>query len=298
MGSDLKAFYYEPRHVGLSDFAPGYFKLGGFNVTDDPSTADCFILPTDIRHVSDTQILALPYLAGNEARHVFFSLSEFPTRALPVDAPAFRTDHNKTLRGMNARARVWCWGVEDLHLYAGMPNGGFRFDVHAQLWASSPLTDAAVESCKRAGLKMHDRRNTFFYGMLESANDPRLAELRATFLETMSASRLVLVPRSRAAVNRYRFYEAMSMGRVPVLLCDDCLLCCDDKIDYVRCCLRIHERDVRMTGEYLKEWLRVHSDAQIEAMGAYGRAMWERYLNPKTWETTWAELEREHLESL
>lgn len=292
----MNAFYYRPQHVGMREFPPGYFRLGGFDVTHNPHEADCLVLPTDIRHVNDAQILNLRYLKGNEDKHVFFSLSEFPTRALPLDALAFRTDHNEGLLAQgNTRARVWAWGVDDLKFYMPLHDDGFRFDVHAQLWRSTPLTDVTVESCLRAGLVVHDQRNDFFYGTLETANDPRLAELRLCFLETMTLSRLVLVPRSRVAVNRYRFFEAMSMGRVPVLLCDGCLLPCADKIDYARCSIRIHDKDAHMTGEYLKEWLRTHSDEDILEMGAYGRAMWERWLAPARWEETWGELVKEAL---
>lgn len=301
----ITAYYYPPSVLGLSEYAPGYFKFDPSIIapTDDPHAASCFVLPTDIRHATDAQIFALPYLRLNEARHVFFSLSEFPDRALPVNASAFRTDHNTCLRRAgNTYARAWGWASEDLEKYVPIPDGdvfsdskGFRFDVHAQLWASSPMTDEAVESCKRAGLRVHDRRNREFYGHLETRNDPQLEPLRRTFLESMQASKLVLVPRSRPAVNRYRFFEAMSMGRVPVLLCDDCMLSCDDKIDYARCAIRIEEFRARDTGYILRDWLHDHTLAEIISMGAYGRAAWERYLNPQKWESVWAELTVEHL---
>lgn len=295
----MNAYYYTPSHIPMREFPPGYFKLAGFDITDDPAQADCFVLPTDIRHVTDQQILDLPFLAGNENRHVFFTLSEFPKRALPVNALAFRTDHNERLRDAgNTLARAWCWGVEDLAAFVKLPVDGFVYDIHAQMWASTPMTDDCVESCKRAGLVVHDQRNPFFYGTLETDKDPRLAELRKSFLETMQRSRLVLVPRSRPAVNRYRFFEAMSMGRVPVLLCDECLLPCADKIDYARCSIRINERDAARTGTILKEWLHDHTGHELIQMGLYGRDMWLRWLNPAWWETTWGELTREHLEGL
>lgn len=297
----MKAYYYTPSHIPMREFPPGYFKLAGFDVTDDPNAADCFVLPCDIRHVSDQQICDLPFLDGNENRHVFFTLSEFPKRALPVNALAFRTDHNERLRDAgNTLARAWAWGVEDLGAYAALKwdEGGFAFDVHAQMWASTPMTDDCVESCKRAGLNVHDQRNDFFYGHLETAKDPRLAELRKSFLETMQRSRFVLVPRSRPAVNRYRFFEAMSMGRVPVLLCDECLLPCADKIEYARCSIRINERDAKRTGAILQAWMEAHSANEVVEMGLYGREMWERWLNPAWWEMTWGELTREHLEGL
>lgn len=291
-------FYYPPSVIGLSEYALGYFKFDASIIapTDDPFTADCFVLPTDIRHVTDAQILRLPYLKGNERRHVFFSLSEFPDRALPVNALAFRTDHNDRLRRMgNSNARAWGWASEDLARYVKLPDGGFQFDVHAQMWASTPMTDEAVESCKRAGLTVHDQRNDFFYGHLETAKDPRLADLRLTFLETMAASKLVLVPRSRPCVNRYRFFEALSMARIPVLFCDDCLLPSNDKIDYSKCAIWLPEREVTKTGEILKEWLETHTEKEIVGMGLYGRVAWERWLAPARWETIWSELVIEHL---
>lgn len=291
----MNAYYYPPQHVGMTEFPPGYFKLGGFDVTDDPSAADCFVLPTDIRHVTDREIRALPCLKGNEKRHIFFSLAEYPTRALPIDTLAFRTDHNRSLEMVNSLARSWCWGVENLQQYIPVPEGEFKYEIHAQLWASSPITDLAVDACVKAGLQVHDQRQDFFYGTLETNNDPRLATLRNQFLQTMSESRLVLVPRSRAGVNRYRFFEAMSMGRVPVLLCDDCLLPCADKIDYGHCCIRIQERDAVRTGSILREWLRAHTGHELIQMGLYGRAMWERWLAPARWEQTWGELTMEYL---
>lgn len=297
--NSMKAFYYSPWHVGMQEYPPGYFKLAGFEPTENAGEADCFVLPTDIRYVTDAQICALPYLCGNESRHVFFSLSEHPTRALPVNALAFRTDHNERLRDQsNTLARVIGWGVADLAQYLPFPEDGFDYDIHAQMWASTDLTHITVESCRRAGLVVHDQRQTFFYGTLETNNDPSLGELRTTFLETMQRSRLVLVPRSKVAVNRYRFFEAMSMGRVPVLLCEGVLLPCADKIDYTRCSIRINERDAPRVGTMLGTWLADHSDAELIEMGQYGREMWERWLNCARWEEIWGELVTESLHVL
>lgn len=295
----MNAFYYSPADIGLAEFAPGYFQLGArFPATDDPSRADCFVLPTDIRHVTDAQLRALPYLHGNERRHVFFSLSEFPKRALPFDALAFRTDMNCNLRSVNPSTRVWCWGVDDLKEYVPLPEGGFRYDVHAQLWASTPFTDAAVESCQQAGLNVHDQRNPFFYGTLETAKDERLAELRKTFLESMQASRFVLVPRSRPGINRYRFFEAMSCGRVPVLLCDECELPLADRINYDLFTVRIAEKDVSKCGERLRQILNRFSDGGLVDMGERARAAWVNWLAPAVWEARWGQLTQEHLEGL
>lgn len=282
----MNVFYYRPYHVDLQEFPPGYFKLADVTEVTEPDHADCFVLPVDIRYVSDQQLLELPWLIGNEARHVFFSLGEHPTRALPFNAIGFRTDHNRNLATANPMVLTQPWPVEDLARYAPLPDAGFKYDVHAQLWASAPLTDTAVEACLTARLKVHDQRQPFFYGTLETANDPRLPALRRSFLETMQASRIVLVPRSRAAVNRYRFYEALSMGRVPLLLCDACEVPFPDA-EVWQHSLRLHEADAHLTGVYLKEFLASHSDAELIERGTQLRQFWAECLAPSVWEKIW-----------
>ena len=94
---------------------------------------------------------------------------------------------------------------------------------------------------------------------------------------------------------RYRFYEAMSMARVPVLLCDHCVLPFSDRINYARCVIQIRESSVPGTGFALREWLNAHSDAEILEMGVYGRAMWERWLAGAQWERVWGEIVKERL---
>lgn len=296
----MNVFYYEPYHVELEKFAPGYFRLENFNVSLFPDVADCFVLPTDIRFISDAVLLNLPYLANNENRHVFFSLGENPHRALPIkNAISFRTDHNKLLCESNPNAMTQPWPVEDLKHYMTLPpDMDFQYDVHAQLWASTPMTNTAVEACQKAKLRVHDQRNAFFYGTLESANDPRLAYLRKSFLETMCLSRTVLVPRSRPGINRYRFYEALSMGRVPVLLCDDAVLPFPDHPLWEQCMLKIHEQDADLTGVYLKEFLASHSDADLIERGRLGRQLWAEFLAPDVWERVWGAYVTEYLTTL
>lgn len=287
----MNVYYYTPEEAGLgADFAPGYFRLGGFDEVLFVDVADVFVLPTDIRHVTDKQILALPHLKGNEARHVFFSLSEFPDRPLPVtEALGFRTDHNERLARYNPNVMTWCWGVEDLSRYIAPPKEGFHFDVHAQMWASTPTSALTVQSCEGAGLRVHNSLNNFFYGTLETAEDERLPELRRTFLESMQRSRLVLVPRSRLRVNRYRFYEALSMGRVPVLIGDGVTLPFPDSPTWEQCMLRVWEHEAHNVGALLRYFLEHISDEELRVRGWAGRELWETCLKNEVWEEVWGE---------
>lgn len=284
----MKAYYYTAYEAALKEFPPGYFKLAGFETTRHPEEADCFVLPTDIRHVRDDNFRCLPYLGGNEHKHVFFSLSEFPHRPIPIKgALGFRTDQSAYLMRENPRVLPWCWGVEDLERYVPIPNSGYDFDIHAQMWESSPMTTRAVASCEAAGLRVHKQLNNFFYGTLETEQDKRLPELRRTFLETMQRSRLVLVPRSRPGVNRYRFFEAMSMGRVPVLIGDDVMLPFPNSQTWKRCVLRVPEAEVDELGTLIKKYLATMDHRQLRRSGLYGRKFWHHCFRNERWESVW-----------
>lgn len=300
-------YRYIPEEAGLKEFPLGHIRLAGFEETRDPLQADCFVLPCDVRHVTNEQIVNLPYLAGNVARHVFFSISEHPRRILPFDcAIVFRTDNCEMIARANPSTITWAWGVDDLIDYMPLPVGGFRYDVCFQGWRSTELTDRACKSIQRAGLKAHVAISDRFHGHIETDATngvPGAIELRntlrASFLKTMSESRLSLCPRSKPeGVARWRLYEAMSMGRITVHLCDGFVPPLADRIDWSKCQLQIAERDVERTGEIIAEWLAAHSDGELIECGAYARAMWTRWFDNRKWEITWAELVRERLSAL
>lgn len=300
-------YRYTPAEVGLKEFAPGHIRLTGFVETHNPREADCFTLPCDIRHVSNEQIVHLPYLAGNVARHVFFSISEHPKRVLPFDgAIVFRTDNCEMIARANPSTITWAWGTDDLIDYMPVPDGGLVYDVTFQGWRSTELTDRACESIQRAGLKAHIAISDRFHGHIETDATNGVVgavelrdTLRASFLKAMQESRLSLCPRSKPeGVARWRLYEAMSAGRVSVHLCDGFVPPLPDRIDWSKCQLQIRERDVDRCGEIIAEWLAAHSDGELIERGAYARAMWARYFGSQKWEQTWAELVKERLSAL
>lgn len=300
----MKEYRYMPEEAGLKEFAPGHIRLTGFTETRDPSAADVFVLPVDICHVTNEQIIHLPYLAGNVNRHVFFSISEFPKRVLPFDgAIVFRTDNCKQIAEVNPSTITWAWGVDDLIDYMPLPEGGFRFDVCFQGWRSTELTDRACESIQRAGLKAHIAISDRFHGHIETDATNGIAgaaelrdSLRASFLKTMSESRLSLCPRSKPeGVARWRLYEAMSMGRVTAHLCDGFVPPLPDKINWAKCELRIAEREVDRCGQIIGEWLLLRDDNNLIERGQYARAAWNEWLCSSRWEGNWARLIKERL---
>ena len=286
----MNVYYYTPADLGLASWPAGEMRLGGFTPTTDPYLADAFCLPP-ITHWVKAQLANLPYLEGRERRHVVWNVADDYDEPLGIKCLALRCDANKGLLRAEPWTKCWPWPVEDLY----EPAVPFQFDVVFQGWASTPLTDTVVESVGRmAHLNTHLARYPFFYGYHDK--DPDYAHYRQSFINTLRASRLSLVPRSiPSGVIRYRFYEALSAGRVPVQFNDNVVLPWPDKIDWTKCSIHIDESHADHAGEILADWLSKHTDDEIRSMGEYGRLAWQRWLNPRAWESLFGEAVKEWL---
>jgi hypothetical protein len=97
-------------------------------------------------------------------------------------------------------------------------------------------------------------------------------EGKRTYLLEMRESQFVLCPRGLAA-STYRLYEAMQIGRVPVILADDWML--PEGVPWSECCVRVAEERVAELPEILERFR-----PEAAAMGRTAREVWERYLRP------------------
>ncbi len=292
----MKVYYYTAEECGLRELPDGCLRLGGddVKVVTDPRKADCFAVPPPFHTLGLRNALRLPHLDGNERRHVFFSIGEAIRTVLGMPAIFIRCDATKYIMDRERTTVPWPWPAENLCEWVsqGLP---FQWDVFFHGWARLPLTHAACDSCMTEGLNCNIRIDTQFWAHQKLTDEERDAR-RANFLGGLAASRLSLCPRSGdTSVVRYRFYEAMSAGRVPVLIGDESVLPFSDRIDYDRCMLQLPEAHVENTGKAIREWLSTHTDDQILEMGLYGREMWTTWLNRDKWPELWTQVVRERL---
>lgn len=113
-------------------------------------------------------------------------------------------------------------------------------------------------------------------------NTPIGQRRRETFVKSLAESKMVLAARG-GGLSSYRFFEAMSAGRVPILLADDWELPCKDLIEWDKCILQIQEEHARRTGELLEHYLQRHSNRELSEMGMAAYAAWRSYLAPDVW---------------
>jgi hypothetical protein len=92
------------------------------------------------------------------------------------------------------------------------------------------------------------------------------------YAESMASAPFAICPRGRGP-GSVRLFEAMRMGRVPVILADEWVY--PERVDWQACSVTVAENDVAK----LPELLRQHR-ARAAEMGLCARQEWERYYAP------------------
>jgi len=284
----LAGDYPEPRFI--------WYDWPGAKETDSPAEADVFVVRQRLIWLSNEQVRQLPYLRGNEQRHVFFDLGSdgsWKCYRNFSDIPAIFIRGCCTQEMLKADPDIvaWPWPTVDMGAYA---DRSFRYDVVFQGQLTNDLGRRAVESVGGTpGLNVHIQVNPKFFAYEGAAKKQALA---ASYPETMAAGRLHLVPTSvPAGICRYRLYEGMSMARVGVSLCNGCVHPLADRINWHDCIVTIREGDATHAGAILAEWLTRHTDGDIQEMGRYAQAMWRKWLARDRWAEVIGQIVREKM---
>lgn len=297
----LKAYWYDEAEVEKPDVyqkelarlkALGtntnsvFRRLGIEAKSVSPEEADVFIAPNWLGvDPTDTKwIYSMKYFKDFEERHVFLVANDDHT-PIGIKSVIFRCSYSEKNLKIDTGTVPWPGPVDDLVDYINIPSGGFKYDVCLRARVSD-LRERVVKSCIDAGLKCYAELVNYFFGYIANTEEGQI--LRKVFCTSISESRLSLAP-YLGALNSYRFFETMSMARVPVLVAPEYPLPREDLIDYSKCSLRFLENENNIGGR-LKEWLSVHSDEEIIQMGKYGRECWDKYLNREKWATYFAEI--------
>lgn len=268
----------------------GELRLEGIAVTTNPDEADIFVCPGNLSIFQDNgtlnrdRLYKLPYLATREARHVFFDVSDnFKT---PIGLPCLfiRCDARAWMLPVDTGTIQIAWPVEDYEECVEPPEDGFKFDVSFQGWLSSDVRIAAATACNTSKF-LHSDIAAYpdFTGYI--FDTPEGVRRRAEFRRSMRESRLCLCPESIAGVLPYRFFEALSAGRVPLLVSTAYVLPFADDIPYSNFIIRVEANDAAQADKAAIDFVQDHSDAALHDIGLEARFYWEQFLDPKNWAT-------------
>jgi len=259
-----------------------------FEPVNDGQFADFFWISIDAGHIEAyhggvkairENVALLSHWKGNERRHVFYFCSDGPD---PVGIPSimFRQSFYKNRKDTNAIA--WPYAVDDFEELAGVDFGALTYDVSfVGSRVSSKARAESFDSVNAApGIKSFLDDSKLHWGQIE--NTPVGKRRRAIFIDSLANSRMVLAARG-GGLSCYRFFEAMSAGRVPILLADDWELPHADLIHWDWCIVQIPEKDARQAGKFLVDYLRRTTTRELQEMGDYARGIWQSYLAPEVW---------------
>ena len=259
-----------------------------FQKTDRPQEADIFWIPVDLGHIEAyhggaravaESVRRLPFWKGNERRHVAYFCSD---GAEPTVLPCimFRQSFYKDRADENVVA--WPYAVEDLGDLETDDFAALPYDVSfVGSRVSSKCRAESFDSVARSTTLKHFLDDSHLHwGSVEHTEVGR--KRKELFAKSMAESRMVLAARG-GGLSCYRFFEAMSAGRVPVLLADDWQLPHSPLIDWDDCIIQIAERDATCAGEILAKWTGAAAIARLAVMGHEAREMWRYFLAPDVW---------------
>lgn len=299
----MHQYIYKPAEAGLDRWPPGELRLDGIPVTEDPNVADVFVCPGSLSGFLENGVLRkerlshLPHWAGNEARHAFLDVSDNFTRAIGLPCLFIRCDLRTWMWDDDPHSINVAWPVEDFAECVDLPEAGFTYDVSFHAWLSTDTRRISSQSClDHLGLRCDMARYEDFTGYIY--HEPEGVRRRAEFRRSMRESRVCLCPESIPGVFPYRFFEAMSAGRVPILIASDVVFPFDEEIPYDAFMLHIERQQAGSAGEIIAEFLRNTSDVELITMGLEARASWLRWLNAADWPKTMAYAVEKQLQTM
>lgn len=104
-------------------------------------------------------------------------------------------------------------------------------------------------------------------------------QARLEYLENMVSSQFVVCIRGGGNYS-LRFYEALSLGKIPILIDTDCVLPFDDQIDWDQHCIVVPVSKLGDLQCYISDWLK--RSAPYEQVGQNNRELWENWLSPES----------------
>lgn len=281
--NDLRSCAYEgsETHSGI--------RFHNAEKISNPEKADAILIPLSPREtdqltpqlwVNINEIFARKYNI-DERRFVSYDCSDFEFTTDKYKFGCFiRSNLKLWMKQQMPFSIPWSWPVENFKELVPAPEGGFKFKIGFRGWLSSNVRKQSSESClAEFGPEMDYYGTNEFFGYIER-DRPEDAKIRKElFKQSLKNCLLQLTPCSIWNVFPYRFWEAMSAGRVPVLICHDFCLPFEDKVDWTRCTIIIHVQEANRTGQIVRKFLQDHNEQEIIEMGKYGREMWEKWFN-------------------
>jgi hypothetical protein len=119
------------------------------------------------------------------------------------------------------------------------------------------------------------------WGVLQPGGTPgSAARARADFLDNLDGTDYALCARGLANCS-IRFYEAISLGRIPLFVNTQCVLPYDWLVDWDQACVRVEEADLPRLGGILRDHHARVTPAEFAAQQRLARRLFEQWVRPE-----------------
>lgn len=129
---------------------------------------------------------------------------------------------------------------------------------------------------KHMGIEAHFKTRATYSGHIKTI-EGTVEDNRREFVENILNSDYALCVKGDAN-SSVRFYEALSLGRIPLFLDTACVLPLEDIIDYRDFCVFVDWRDADRIGDVLADFHAKISIEQFEGMQRKARSVYREYL--------------------
>ena len=296
----------DPDHGRFDDYLKNGKKL--FDITDQPASADVFLMPFEFSFDEKTVIMTKE-LAAKAKQHgkklmIFFN-SDLDMEIPIENAIIFRTSFYKHLQKTYEYAFPG-WSVDFMKLnntadadrsYSDKPIisycGYVDYITLAEKYNIRRIIKKAIskpDSPENIGpnlrgkavrtLLKSDRVKTNFVirnGFWAPGMDKKKA--REEYVNNIFQSDYALVARGGGNFS-YRLLEVLSCGRIPVFINTDCVLPFDQYIDWKNYVLWIEEKDLNSIGERLLEFHKKMTPEELKKKKEECRKLYETWLSP------------------
>lgn len=125
-------------------------------------------------------------------------------------------------------------------------------------------------------------RNSYFGGALRNKvwDSAVLETVRSDFLNNLTGSDYALCVRGSGNFS-FRLFEALSCGRIPILVDTDCVLPYDDQIGWRELLVWVDVMDVEKLGDIITDFHQTLSNKQFLDLQRECREVWEKWLSPE-----------------
>lgn len=142
------------------------------------------------------------------------------------------------------------------------------------------LRRAAMRACREAeGLATDFIVREAYYGGPPEAGQAERVRQRAEYVQNLARCGYALCVRGWGNYS-FRFFEAMSLGRIPVLVDTDCPLPLEDEIDYDRLMVRVPEAALASLPARVRQFHHGLDDAGFRGLQQEIRRTWVERLSP------------------